>query len=230
MARLDSAQRERLAQAQQRRPRGLNENYARELLELHTLGVDGGYGQQDVSGATGAKLLLYRVLRFGSGVEVLHEFGAGQVSTPAAGVSEVTHPQQLLAESSDSTNLLVSTSGGREVLSVRSSACAHSGAVPTSETIPTKLDAGDSPGKARAPLAVSRTLAFVEQGKAGLVVGTISNERMELWICPQESVCTRRSSLRAPQLTVASFPCDKSICSIVQSHRESLVILRQRIE
>lgn len=28
--------------------RGLNENYARELLELHTLGVDGGYSQQDV--------------------------------------------------------------------------------------------------------------------------------------------------------------------------------------
>src|SRR5687767_10980111 len=27
------------------RPRGLNENYARELLELHTLGVDGGYSQ-----------------------------------------------------------------------------------------------------------------------------------------------------------------------------------------
>jgi uncharacterized protein (DUF1800 family) len=30
------------------RYRGLNENYARELLELHTLGVDGGYTQQDV--------------------------------------------------------------------------------------------------------------------------------------------------------------------------------------
>ena len=28
--------------------RGLNENYARELLELHTMGVDGGYSQQDV--------------------------------------------------------------------------------------------------------------------------------------------------------------------------------------
>jgi uncharacterized protein (DUF1800 family) len=27
---------------------GLNENYARELMELHTLGVDGGYTQQDV--------------------------------------------------------------------------------------------------------------------------------------------------------------------------------------
>jgi uncharacterized protein (DUF1800 family) len=28
--------------------RGINENYARELLELHTLGVDGGYTQQDI--------------------------------------------------------------------------------------------------------------------------------------------------------------------------------------
>lgn len=34
--------------AQNRRPRGLNENYARELMELHTLGVDGGYTQKDV--------------------------------------------------------------------------------------------------------------------------------------------------------------------------------------
>lgn len=29
--------------------RGLNENYARELMELHTLGVDGGYSQKDVT-------------------------------------------------------------------------------------------------------------------------------------------------------------------------------------
>jgi uncharacterized protein (DUF1800 family) len=34
--------------AQNRRPRGINENYARELMELHTLGVDGGYTQKDV--------------------------------------------------------------------------------------------------------------------------------------------------------------------------------------
>lgn len=34
------------APAQQRR--GINENYARELMELHTLGVDGGYTQKDV--------------------------------------------------------------------------------------------------------------------------------------------------------------------------------------
>jgi uncharacterized protein (DUF1800 family) len=41
------AQNPQLQQAAQRR-RGLNENYARELMELHTLGVDGGYTQQDV--------------------------------------------------------------------------------------------------------------------------------------------------------------------------------------
>jgi uncharacterized protein (DUF1800 family) len=41
------AQQQVQQQAQQRR-RGLNENYARELLELHTLGVDGGYTQQDI--------------------------------------------------------------------------------------------------------------------------------------------------------------------------------------
>ncbi len=35
-------------QLAQRLPTGINENYARELLELHTLGVDGGYSQQDV--------------------------------------------------------------------------------------------------------------------------------------------------------------------------------------
>ncbi len=29
--------------------KGLNENYARELMELHTLGVDGGYRQRDVT-------------------------------------------------------------------------------------------------------------------------------------------------------------------------------------
>ena len=38
---------EKLPKQAQRR-RGLNENYARELMELHTLGVDGGYTQEDV--------------------------------------------------------------------------------------------------------------------------------------------------------------------------------------
>jgi uncharacterized protein (DUF1800 family) len=46
----------RQAQARQAQPqqnpnvrRGLNENYAREVMELHTLGVDGGYSQHDVT-------------------------------------------------------------------------------------------------------------------------------------------------------------------------------------
>ena len=39
---------------QQRLRGGLNENYGRELLELHTLGVDGGYTQQDVINAARA--------------------------------------------------------------------------------------------------------------------------------------------------------------------------------
>src|SRR5256885_1967260 len=43
-ARQDSMRRRAL----ERMPKGINENYARELLELHTLGVDGGYTQQDV--------------------------------------------------------------------------------------------------------------------------------------------------------------------------------------
>ena len=37
-----------MAQQLQRQARGLNENYGRELMELHTLGVDGGYTQDDV--------------------------------------------------------------------------------------------------------------------------------------------------------------------------------------
>jgi uncharacterized protein (DUF1800 family) len=36
------------ANAKQKQERGLNENYGRELMELHTLGVDGGYTQDDV--------------------------------------------------------------------------------------------------------------------------------------------------------------------------------------
>lgn len=35
--------------AKKQRPEGLNENYARELMELHTLGVNGGYTQADVT-------------------------------------------------------------------------------------------------------------------------------------------------------------------------------------
>ena len=45
---LGRQQRQQRQQPQPRKRPGLNENYGRELLELHTLGVDGGYTQQDV--------------------------------------------------------------------------------------------------------------------------------------------------------------------------------------
>jgi uncharacterized protein (DUF1800 family) len=41
--------REQTPQQKAKRPSGLNENYAREVMELHTLGVDGGYTQKDVT-------------------------------------------------------------------------------------------------------------------------------------------------------------------------------------
>lgn len=44
---------QRNAQGKIKKPKmqGLNENYAREIMELHTLGVDGGYTQSDVTQA-----------------------------------------------------------------------------------------------------------------------------------------------------------------------------------
>jgi uncharacterized protein (DUF1800 family) len=60
------------------RQRGLNENYARELMELHTLGVDGGYTQKDV-------------------IEVARAFTGWQFTRPTAGgggeVAFVFRPQ-----------------------------------------------------------------------------------------------------------------------------------------
>ena len=54
-----------------KKARGLNENYAREVMELHTLGVDGGYTQQDVTEA--ARILtgwtVYSQNKFGNETE-----------------------------------------------------------------------------------------------------------------------------------------------------------------
>ena len=44
----DSRMLQRLANRPQARKPGINENYARELMELHTIGVEGGYTQKDV--------------------------------------------------------------------------------------------------------------------------------------------------------------------------------------
>jgi uncharacterized protein (DUF1800 family) len=64
----------RQPQAGKNAPRGLNENYARELMELHTLGVDGGYTQQDVT-------------------EVARAFTGWSIGTPRDGGSFLFRPQ-----------------------------------------------------------------------------------------------------------------------------------------
>jgi uncharacterized protein (DUF1800 family) len=52
-SRLGTAARRRRARLGTGREVGLNENLAREILELHTLGVAGGYGQADVQALAG---------------------------------------------------------------------------------------------------------------------------------------------------------------------------------
>ena len=70
--------------------RGINENYARELMELHTLGVDGGYTQKDVQEVarcfTGWTIFAPR----GGGAAAAMANGAGQrccAKTPAGSSS-----------------------------------------------------------------------------------------------------------------------------------------------
>jgi uncharacterized protein (DUF1800 family) len=61
--------------ARGKRARGINENYARELLELHTLGVDGGYTQRDVTEV--ARCFTGWTIRDGKGdfVPAMHDNG-----------------------------------------------------------------------------------------------------------------------------------------------------------
>ncbi len=75
---------ERHRERQRRRPgrsTGLNENYARELLELHTLGVDGGYTQNDVievaRAFTGWSAVPPRMLQEMEGIRMERALSAG---------------------------------------------------------------------------------------------------------------------------------------------------------
>ena len=72
------------SRAGRRRSRGLNENLARELLELHTLGVNAGYTQADVTET--AKLLTGWTLNRNAPVQAMAALArpAGPPSAPAA--------------------------------------------------------------------------------------------------------------------------------------------------
>jgi len=85
---------------------GLNENYARELMELHTLGVDGGYTQKDVeevarcfTGWTIQKpneegLFLYRPGLHDDGEKVV----LGQKILPGGGIADGERVLDILAK------------------------------------------------------------------------------------------------------------------------------------
>jgi uncharacterized protein (DUF1800 family) len=86
---------------------GINENLAREILELHTLGVDGGYTQQDVT--TFARALTGWSVgtdRFPSGGELgkfafhdaAHEPGAKTILGTRYGQSGVAQPRAVLSD------------------------------------------------------------------------------------------------------------------------------------
>ena len=51
---MDAMESQMTAQIKKRKSQGLNENYAREVMELHTLGVNGGYTQADVTALASA--------------------------------------------------------------------------------------------------------------------------------------------------------------------------------
>ncbi len=85
------------SRAGRRSGRGLNENLAREILELHTLGVEGGYQQADVE-AFAAILTGWNVFRFESRA---HEPGPKQLlgrTFSEAGEAEGLQALTMLAE------------------------------------------------------------------------------------------------------------------------------------
>ena len=67
------------------RARGINENYAREVMELHTLGVDGGYTQQDVTQAarvlTGWGVIPMGEYAKGGGMAALKKYSEQQIAS-----------------------------------------------------------------------------------------------------------------------------------------------------
>ena len=101
------AQRRNRRAANGDRKLGINENLAREILELHTLGVDGGYTQQDVT--TFARALTGWSIgtdRFPGGGEpgkfafhdVAHEAGTKTILGTRYSQSGVSQPRAVLAD------------------------------------------------------------------------------------------------------------------------------------
>jgi uncharacterized protein (DUF1800 family) len=74
---IDTSRLANMPKLKAKKAQGLNENYAREVMELHTLGVDGGYTQQDVTQA--AKVLtgwsVYPMGAYGNDQKAINRIG-----------------------------------------------------------------------------------------------------------------------------------------------------------
>ena len=132
------------------RPRGLNENLAREVLELHTLGVGGGYAQADVTE-------LARALTGWSiaGLRRAERFAEAQANGAAfLAVAHEPGVRQIMGRSYSDT-------GARQAVAVLDDLAAHPA---TAKFIATKLArhfAGDTPP---APLVTALEADFVRTG------------------------------------------------------------------
>jgi uncharacterized protein (DUF1800 family) len=115
-------------------PRGLNENLAREVLELHTLGVDGGYDQADVTEL--AKALTGWTIQ---GISRVARFSEPQSNGAAfLSVAHEVGKRKVLGRSYSDT-------GNRQALDILDDLAAHPS---TARFIATKLArhfAGDTP-------------------------------------------------------------------------------------
>ncbi len=118
--------------AAKRHRRGINENYARELMELHTLGVNGGYTQADVI-AVAHILTGWSIARPRSGKSGfrfrprLHDFGAkvalGQKFPAGHGQDEGLRLLHMLAESPATAQHIASELCGRFVADKPPASC-----------------------------------------------------------------------------------------------------------
>ena len=160
------------------RRRGLNENYARELLELHSLGVDGGYTQKDV-------------------VEVARCFTGWTIMAPYRGAAFTFNPR--LHDKGEKTvlGIRIPAGGGREDgLKVIEIIASHPS---TARFISTKLAqrfVADNP-----PAALINTLADTFQKSNGdikAVMRTLLKSR-EFW-----SEAAYKSKVKSPFEMIAS--------------------------
>lgn len=177
--------------AQARRPRGLNENYGRELLELHTLGVDGGYTQQDV-------------------IEVARAFTGWSIAAPREGGGFVFRPALHDAGAKHVLGKTIPAGGGEEdgerVLDILAREPATARMVAT--TLARRLVSDDPPASVidRAVATYMRTDGDLREVVRTIVTGPEFFARAAYRAKVKSPLELVASSLRATAMPVESTP------------------------